>query len=161
MVSLTSPQVRPHGSSDAIALSIQIASDLHGVAGQTLVGVFILRRLGQEGVFSVLGSHCLHAFVGRLDKHPGICGRHEGPHALVCGHRRLLWWLAGASIGSGKNCAITDVMDDRITSGMASKMTGRMNNARSIKTATEMTAEDGHDKSLSYQSNFYLEILNL
>ena len=76
------PERGSFGRGHAVALGVQVAAHLHGVAGLPLLDVLVHGGLQQVGVLALGLAHARHALVGALDEHRGVGALHEGPHLL-------------------------------------------------------------------------------
>ena len=79
------PERGSFGRGHAVALGVQVAAHLHGVAGLPLLDVLVHGGLQQVGVLALGLAHARHALVGALDEHRGVGALHEGPHLLEHG----------------------------------------------------------------------------
>ena len=82
------PQVRSTRCGDAVSLRVQVAADLHRVTRLTLVVVVVGGRLDEERVLAL--THARYSLVVGRHECRRPRGRHERPHALIHGYRRLL-----------------------------------------------------------------------
>jgi len=69
MMIINWPKVGANRRSDAVALGVEVVTDIHRIARLALIVIIVHRRLQQERVLTLRTTHSLYTLVGRPDKH--------------------------------------------------------------------------------------------